>query len=159
MRHFFGKWRHNSDRIKLAETDNTEGEVVLERNEVRRHVKALKDFLGTQGYSQEDIGNYVSKKSDQQKSQMHRAVVGLFFRNSDFEIIPKAFNQWKRWLQQRKLCKQWSRYCVNAMNHPLHWAFRKWKLSEEDAREKLKGVLKKDLIKKIIDDELAIGSA
>jgi hypothetical protein len=45
------------------------------------------------------------------------------------------------------------------MNHPLHWAFRKWKLSEEDAREKLKGVLKKDLIKKIIDDELAIGSA
>ena len=51
MRHFFGKWRHNSDRIKLAETVNTEGEVVLERNEVRRHVKALKDFLGTQGYT------------------------------------------------------------------------------------------------------------
>lgn len=45
------------------------------------------------------------------------------------------------------------------MNHPLHWAFRKWKLSEEDARQKLKHVLKKDLIKKIIDDELAIGSA
>ena len=45
------------------------------------------------------------------------------------------------------------------MNHPLHWAFRKWKLAEEDAREKLKGVLKKDLINKIIDDELAIGSA
>ena len=45
------------------------------------------------------------------------------------------------------------------MNHPLHWAFRKWKLSEEDAREKLKTVLKKDLVKKIIDDELAIGSA
>jgi hypothetical protein len=90
---------------------------------------------------------------------MHRAVVGLFFRNSDFEIIPKAFNQWRRWVQQRKLCKQWARYTVNAMNHPLHWAFRKWKLSEEDAREKLKTVLKKDLVKKIIDDELAIGSA
>lgn len=65
MRHFFGKWRHNSDRIRLAETVNTEGEVVLERNEARRHVKALKDFLGTQGYSQEDIGNYLTKKSDQ----------------------------------------------------------------------------------------------
>lgn len=45
------------------------------------------------------------------------------------------------------------------MNHPLHWAFRKWKLGEEDAREKLRTVLKKDLIKKIIDDEMAIGSA
>jgi len=42
----------------------TEGEVVLERNEVRRHVKALKDFLGTQGYSEEDISNYLSKKSE-----------------------------------------------------------------------------------------------
>jgi hypothetical protein len=45
------------------------------------------------------------------------------------------------------------------MNHLLHWAFRFWNFSEEDAREKLKGVLKKDLIKKIIDDELDIGSA
>lgn len=126
---------------------------------MRRHVKALKDFLGTQGYTKEDISEYLTKKSDQQKSQMHRAVVGLFFRNSDFEIIPKAFNQWRRWIQQRKLCKQWARYSVNAMNHPLHWAFRKWKLSEVDAREKLKTVLKKDLVKKIIDDELAIGSA
>ena len=32
-------------------------------------------------------------------------------------------------------------------------------MSEEDARDKLKHVLKKDLINKIIDDELAIGSA
>ena len=159
MRHFFGKWRHNSDRVMLAETVNTEGDVVLERNEVRRNVKALKDFLATQGYSEEDIGQFLTKKNEQQRSQMHRAIVGLFFRNSDFEIIPKALNQWKRWVQQRKLVKQWSKYCVNAMNHPLHWAFRKWKLSEEDARAKLKNVLKKDLIKKIIDDELAIGSA
>lgn len=131
----------------------------MERNEVRRNVKALKDFLGTQGYTDDDIGQYLSTKSDNQKQKMHRAIVGLFFRNSDFEIIPKALNQWKRWVQQRRLVKQWSRYCVNAMNHPLHWAFRKWKMGEEDAREKLKGVLKKDLIKKIIDDEMAIGSA
>lgn len=32
-------------------------------------------------------------------------------------------------------------------------------MGEEDAREKLKNVLKKDLVKKIIDDEMAIGSA
>jgi hypothetical protein len=138
---------------------NTEGDVVMERNEIRNNVKALKDFLSTQGYAEDDIGEYLSVKSDYQKQKMHRAIVGLFFRNSDFEIIPKALNQWKRWVQQRKLVKQWSRYCVNAMNHPLHWAFRKWKLSEEDARAKLKSVLKKDLIKKIIDDEMAIGSA
>lgn len=55
LRHFFSKWRHNSDRIRLAETVNTEGDVVLERNEVRRNVKAMKDFLSSQGYSEDDI--------------------------------------------------------------------------------------------------------
>lgn len=64
----------------------------MERNEVRRNVKALKDFLGTQGYTDDDIGQYLSTKSDNQKQKMHRAIVGLFFRNSDFEIIPKALN-------------------------------------------------------------------
>ena len=98
MRHFFGKWRHNSERLQLAEAVNTEGDVVMERNEVRNNVKALKDFLSTQGYAEDDIGEYLSVKSDYQKQKMHRAIVGLFFRNSDFEIIPKALNQWKRWV-------------------------------------------------------------
>jgi DNA-binding transcriptional MerR regulator len=66
--------------------------VVLQRNEMRLKVKALKDFLKSHGYSEDDIREYLDKKSDQQRSLMHRAIVGLFFRNSDFEIIPKALN-------------------------------------------------------------------
>ena len=73
--------------------------MVLQRNEMRQRVKALRDFLRTHGYSQEDIEGYLAKKGEQQRSLMHRAIVGLFFRNSDFEIIPKALNQWKRWVQ------------------------------------------------------------
>lgn len=38
---------------------------MIERNEVRRHVKALRDFLGTQGYTQDDIEGYLTKKSEQ----------------------------------------------------------------------------------------------
>lgn len=73
-----------------------------------RNVKALKAFLKTQGYSDEDLEEYLRTKSEQQKSTMHKAVVSLFFKNSEFKIVPTAFNQWKRWLQQRKLCKQWA---------------------------------------------------
>jgi hypothetical protein len=32
MKHFFAKWKHNIDRINLANIVNTEGDVVLERN-------------------------------------------------------------------------------------------------------------------------------
>jgi hypothetical protein len=45
MRHFFGKWKHNNERIALAEKINSEGDVVLERNEMRRKVNVLKNFL------------------------------------------------------------------------------------------------------------------
>lgn len=44
------------------------------------------------------------------------------------------------------------------MNHPLHWYFRKWKLGEKIAKDKLKDVLKR-LDRKITQDELAIESA
>ena len=30
---------------------------------------------------------------------MQKAVVGLFFKNTDFKIIPKAMNQWKEWVK------------------------------------------------------------
>lgn len=133
--------------------------MVLERNEMKRNVKALKDFLVSQGYTPQQIEQFLEDKTAQQRSTMHRAIVSLFFKKSDFSIMPKAMNQWKRWIQQRKLMKQWAQYTVNALNHPLFWAFRKWKMSEEEALKKLQQVSKKELIDKIIADELAIGSA
>ncbi|CDW85127.1 UNKNOWN [Stylonychia lemnae] len=159
IRHFFGKWKHNSDRLRLAETINTEGDVVLERNEMKRNVKALKDFLMKQGYSEDEIEKYLEDKTNTQKGNMHRALVSLFFKKSEFNIMPKAINQWKRWIQQRKLMRDWSQFTVNAINHPLHWYFRKWKLQEHHALQKLKDVTKKELIDKIIQDEHAIGAA
>ena len=81
---------------------------MLERNEMRRNVKALRDFLLKQGYSPEEIDDYVNGKANVQNGNMHRAVVSLFFKKSEFNIMPKAMNQWKRWVQQRKLMKDWS---------------------------------------------------
>ena len=34
--------------------------MVLERNEMRRNVKALKDFLLKQGYSEEELEQYLA---------------------------------------------------------------------------------------------------
>ena len=85
--------------------------------------------------------------------------MSLFFKNSEFQIVPKAMNQWKRWVEIRKLCKREAAFVVNAMNHPMFWAFRKWKYSEEIAREKLKDLTKNELVDKIVADEIAIGSA
>ena len=126
---------------------------------MRRNVKALRDFLMKQGYSAEDIDEYVNGKASVQRGNMQRAVVSLFFKKSDFNIMPKAMNQWKRWVQQRKLYREWAQFTVNALNHPLAWFFRKWKMQEHYDKQRLKSVTKKELVDKIISDELAIGSA
>jgi hypothetical protein len=65
---------------------------------MRRNVKALKDFLVSQGYSPEQLSQYLEDKATHQRATMHRAIVSLFFRRSDFSIMPKAMNQWKRWI-------------------------------------------------------------
>ena len=89
---------------------------------------------------------------------MHKAVVNLFFKNSDFAIMPKALNQWKRWVQVRKLMKRYAAFTVNCMNHPLAMAFNRWKYQEAVQVQKLKQVHKSDLIERIVADETQIGS-
>ena len=64
MRHFFGKWKHNVDRMELAENVNHEGDVVVERNEMKRKVEALKNQLMKNGYKKEDIEGYLKEKGD-----------------------------------------------------------------------------------------------
>lgn len=65
---------------------------------------------------------------------MQKAIVNLFFKNSDFSIMPKAMNQWKRWVAVRKMVRRQATFVVNCLNHPLTLAFRKWKLGDAIAR-------------------------
>ena len=53
IKHFFHKWKHNVDRLELAHIVNTEGDVVLERNQAQRNAKRLREELISSGYSPE----------------------------------------------------------------------------------------------------------
>ena len=126
---------------------------------MRNNVKVLRQFLLDQGYEPNRIEEFLEGKADQQRSNMTKAVTSLFFKASDFQIVPKAMNQWKRWIEQRRLYKDRCRFVRNAMNHPAYWMFRKWKDQDKHASKRLKHLTKQDLIEKIITDEMAIGSA
>lgn len=90
---------------------------------------------------------------------MQKAVVGLFFKNTDFNIIPKALNQWKEWVKSRKRVKENARYILNCLNHPLAIYFKKWKYEKADSEKVLNRLSKKQLIDKIVADENLIGSS
>ena len=158
-KHFFHKWKHNIDRMNLAHIVNTEGDVVLERNQAQRNAKRLREELINSGYSPEQIDEYLAKKSEQQRANMQKAVVGLFFKNTDFNIIPKALNQWKEWVRSRKRVKEAARYILNCLNHPLAVYFKKWKFEKADSEKVLNRLSKKQLIDKIVADENLIGSS
>jgi hypothetical protein len=84
--------------MNLAELVNTEGDVVIERNQAQRNAKKLREELISAGYEPEYIDEYLAQKSLVQRGNMQKAVVGLFFRNTEFNIIPKALNQWKTYV-------------------------------------------------------------
>jgi hypothetical protein len=159
IKHFFFKWKNCIEKIHLAELVNTEGDVVLERNQAQRNARRLREELIKSGYSPEVIDRFLAKKSEVQRANMQKAIVGLFFKNTDFNIIPKALNQWKEWVRLRKKVKENARFVVNCMNHPLAIYFKKWKFDKADSEKVLSQLSKKQLIDKIVADENLIGSS
>ena len=159
VKHFFHKWRHNVDRMNLAELVNTEGDVVIERNQAQRNAKKLREELISSGYDPEYIDEYLAQKSLGQRGNMQKAVVGLFFRNTEFNIIPKALNQWKAYVASRKRARETARYAINLMNHPLTIYFKRWKYEKADSEKVLARLSKKQLIDKVVADENLIGSS
>lgn len=119
----------------------------------------MREELIKSGYSPEQIDEYLAKKSETQRSNMQKAVVGLFFKNTDFNIIPKALNQWKEWVKSRKKAKENARLVLNCLNHPLTIYFKKWKYEKADSEKVLDRLSKKQLIDKIVADENLIGSS
>ena len=130
----------------------------MRRNELQRNAKALKSQLEKSGYAPEAIDQFVTERTAAQKATMNKAVISLFFKNSEFNIVPKAWNSWREFLMLRKRMKQAARFIVNSMHHPLQGWFSKWKYNVADAQKKIDGMSKNQLINKIIADENLIGS-
>jgi hypothetical protein len=63
----------------------------LERNEAMRQAKAMRDYLVNSGYTPEEIEDYLNEKAANQKQNMQKGVIGMFFAKSEFQVMPKAF--------------------------------------------------------------------
>lgn len=130
----------------------------MERNELTRKAKAMFEQLTKMGYAPDVIQTYLDENADRQRNQMQQGIRRIFYKNSPFDIVPKAFNQMKAFVQARKLARENARRVLNWMRHPLAVYFKKWKYDLADAQKKLKGLSKQDLIDKIIQDEQLLGS-
>jgi hypothetical protein len=68
---------------------------------------------------------------------MNKGVICLFFKNSEFNIVPKAFNSWKEFVLQRKRVRDAARFVLNSMHHPLQGWFNRWKYNAADAQKQM----------------------
>lgn len=158
MKYYFQRWKNFNDLTALAHKVNTEGDIVQRRNELARNVKQMRNHLIEEGYDPAKIDAYLMNKGDVQRNNMQKSVISFFFTNSEFDVVPKAFNSWKEYCMKKKLIRQRMRYCLNNLRHPLHCYFNKWKYDLADAKKKYDHVKKEDLIEKILADEQIIGS-
>jgi metal-responsive CopG/Arc/MetJ family transcriptional regulator len=67
----------------------------MRRNEYMRNARAMKEYLLNAGYTQQAIEDYIEEKSAVQKNNMQKGIIALFFRNSEFKVVPRALNAWK----------------------------------------------------------------
>ena len=51
------------------------------------------------GYSPSFIDEYLEEKAAKQRSDMQKGIISLFFKNSDFSVVPKAFNHLKAFVR------------------------------------------------------------
>jgi hypothetical protein len=49
-----------------------------------RQAKAMRDYLVNSGYSPEEIEDYLNDKAANQKQNMQKGVIGMFFAKSEF---------------------------------------------------------------------------
>ena len=126
-RYFFDRWKNCMKCEQISEEVNTEGEVVMKRNQLARQAAAMKSQLVKMGYTPEFINEYLESKAGKQRADMQKGIISLFFKNSDFSIVPKAFNHLKAFVRERKAAKARALQALNWMNHPLSTYFRKWK--------------------------------
>ena len=76
----------------------------------------------------------------------------------DFDILPRALEQWKAWVNVRKLFRRFCKLTLQHVNSDVAWAFRTWKYQHEDARRALKGLTKNQLVDRCIADENLLGT-
>ena len=104
-RYFFDRWKNCMKCEQISEEVNTEGEVVMKRNQLARQAAAMKSQLVKMGYTPEFINEYLESKAAKQRADMQKGIISLFFKNSDFSIVPKAFNHLKAFVRERKAAK------------------------------------------------------
>ena len=107
----------------------------MRRNEFMRNARAMKEYLINSGYSPQAIELYIQEKSALQKNTMQRGIIGLFFKNSEFSVVPKALNAWKDYVLKRKLIRRTCQYVLNHLKHPLAGWFQRWKYDAADSQK------------------------
>ncbi len=132
--------------------------MVMRRNEFMRNAKAMKEYLVNAGYAPEAIEEYVQEKMILQKNNMQKGIIGLFFKNSEFSVLPKALNAWKDFVLQRKRIRRTCQYVFNHLKHPLAGWFQRWKYDAYDSQKQMMTLTKQQLVDKIVADENLIGS-
>lgn len=144
----FKTWKLNVQKINLINEINTEGHVAIEAEKARRRVEIVKKFLISHGHPKEEIEEELCAKRETQLSTMRSFIIRMFFKMSEFSVIPKAFNQLKAYTRTKKLYRQTFDNLYKYMNSDIYWAFKRWKHHHEDERRELQNLSKKELVRK-----------
>ena len=59
---------------------------------LQRKAQAMQEQLRKMGYSPDEIGSYLEEMGEKQQQMMKRGIRRIFYKHSEFDVLPKAFN-------------------------------------------------------------------
>jgi len=130
VRHFFLKWKHQSNERSLAKEMNEEGPVREEVFEERIKYENLKCLLKDEGYEERDIAGALNQEKGRQSTLILKSVRRMQHYNEELYLKPKVFDRWKQFVHIRRLFKYWLGFAHKRgefVKSDLYYAFDKWR--------------------------------
>lgn len=102
----FEIWKLNNSKAQIIYEINSSSDIAVEALRTSRRVKILKKFLLKNGHSPSEINSHLESKKSRQLSLMKSFIIRCYFKISEFNVVPKAFNQLKAYTATRKAFKE-----------------------------------------------------
>jgi hypothetical protein len=152
-RTYFQRWKETAQKQTVIIELNEEGPVREEVFEQRQILENCKNFMRDEGYHEKEIEQVLKCGVVDKKGLILKAINRMKHYNDDLYVVPKAFDQWKRYIHMKKLFRYWLNYSnqrAQYIKSDLARAFDVWKHYDNKHKEVYTKLSKKALDQKTL---------
>lgn len=137
----FNRWKEESERKSLIKFMSEEGPVAIQNHNLKKMIYNLKLKTILEGFAPKEVNELLVHNRRSSLQSLEKSICRLVsYKDAELYLLPKCLDQWKKYVQYRKLFRHWLNYLNNkadSKRSPLFWAFQRWKYGDLERRAQL----------------------